>query len=164
MDQHRDRSDSANEPAPGPEPAALSRISSNLGTLLVAAIMVGGIWWWMVDTIQSPSTEPLEPPETHTANKHPRAVAANGNVDGKTHQVVEKTATDDGVQAAGFGGEVDYLIYHERRFGDWPVGLDALGNAAIRGIDHIKIAVEIAKLIEEAMAFYDREMERYAAD
>jgi hypothetical protein len=33
----------------------------------------------------------------------------------------------------------------------------------LRG-DESEIAVEIAKLIEEAMAFYDREMERYAAD
>lgn len=33
----------------------------------------------------------------------------------------------------------------------------------LRG-DESEIAIEIAKLIEEAMAFYDREMERYAAD
>ncbi len=33
----------------------------------------------------------------------------------------------------------------------------------LRG-DESEIAIEIAKLIEESMAFYDREMERYAAD
>jgi hypothetical protein len=73
-------------------PSAWSSGVSNVGTLIVTGVMVGGIWWWTVGATQSqpdgsPKTADSQPADVESQNRSTNVRSSNG--DEKTEPVVQ---------------------------------------------------------------------------
>jgi len=88
-ERHEIRNSADDERLDVPKPSLGSRVVSNLGTLIVTAIMVGGIWWW---TVGMTEPKPEDSPQTDPAQDDSPSHAANG--DSKSEPVVQPPSTN----------------------------------------------------------------------
>ncbi|MBT4867707.1 MAG: hypothetical protein HON53_21615, partial [Planctomycetaceae bacterium] len=91
-ERHETRYSADDERLEVPKPSLGSRVVSNLGTIIVTAIMVGGIWWWTVGMTEPKPEEPPKTAETNPIQDDSHSHSANG--DNQTEPVVQPASTN----------------------------------------------------------------------
>ena len=91
-ERHETSSSADDERLDVPKPSLVSRVVSNLGTIIVTAIMVGGIWWWTVGMTEPQPEQSVKTAVANPAQDDSPIHVADG--DNKTEPVVRPSSTN----------------------------------------------------------------------